>query len=140
MKIIILISVVLISLPLFSCTNTNPQYLAQPESIQVTGTYTHVSSGIMFPQTVGNFHRNDVIRFDTQGLDVGASYADPTRPIAIDVYVYPAPSLVNIGSSPEVVESARSLLFQREFANQKQVILEYHDGAKLIEEADFSLS
>jgi len=118
-----------------------PRYLPQSEVIEATGAYTHADSGMTFPQMVADFRRSRVLRYDTQGLDVSAGYDlyDPPRLVAVTVYVYPAPSLVSIGSPPEVVALARARLAKGEFEARKREVLQAHPGARLVEETEVSL-
>lgn len=133
--------IVLMSLPLLACPTMRPTYLAQPEVIKAEGLYIHTASGMAFPSKVGNFQRGAVRRYDAEGLDVSAGYdlITPSGAVAATVYVYPAPSLVSIGSPPEVVASARARLSQNEFETRKQEILHVHPGARLIQEREVSM-
>lgn len=78
----------------------HPHYLAQPERLAVRGAYVHTASGITMPESIAGFQRDAVFRYDEDGLDVSAGYnlVTPSQHIAATVYVYPAPSLVSIGS------------------------------------------
>jgi hypothetical protein len=96
----------------------------------------------MFPLAVEGFRRGVVQRYDQEGLDLSAGYDlyDPSHKIAATVYVYPAPLLVSIGSSPEVVAIAHARLAKNEFEARKREILQSHPGSRLIEESDVSIS
>ena len=111
-------------------------YLAQPEPLVVRGTYSHPASKIIMPESVAGFQRDRILRYDADGLDVSAGYnlVTTSHRIAATVYVYPAPSLVSIGSPPEVVASARAHLTEGEFERRKQEIQHAHPGAALIEQ------
>ncbi|MGI8785855.1 MAG: hypothetical protein ACR2L2_19645 [Acidobacteriota bacterium] len=108
------------------------------ERLAAQGTYVHPASRIRFPKNIGGFQRERVIRYDAKGLDVSAAYncLNALHPMAATVYVYPAPSLVSIGSSPEVVASARARLTENEFEHRKQEILHAHPGGRLVEQRD----
>jgi hypothetical protein len=95
-----------------------------------------------FPLAVEGFRRSIVQRYDQEGLDVSAGYDlyDPSHKVAATVYVYPAPSLVSVGSPPEVVETAHTRLAKNEFEARKQEILQSHPGSRLIEESDVLIS
>jgi hypothetical protein len=96
---------------------------------------------MIFPPTVGAFQRVALSRYDSQGLDVSAGYNLPAFAggIAATVYVYPAPSLVSIGSPPGVVASARATLCQSEFERGKREVLGAHAGGRLLGEKDVVL-
>jgi hypothetical protein len=120
------------------CTTMPTHYLPQPERVAVRGTYVHPASKITMPEAVAGFQRVSILRYDADGLDVSAGYnlASPTHPIAATVYVYPAPSLVSIGSPPDVVAGARAHLTEGEFERRKQEIHHAHPDAVLIGQRD----
>src|SRR2546421_3121334 len=97
---------------LCGCPSVSTHPLAQPEKSEPRGPYVHSASGIVMPETVGNFKRGTILRFDAEGLDVGVSYNLNTasRHIAATVYVYPAPHVASIGSTAEVIAGARARL------------------------------
>ena len=90
------------------------------------------------PESVAGFRRDIILHYDTDSLDVSAGYnfLGATQPISVTVYVYPAPSLVSIGSPPEVVAGARAHLTEREFERRKREIGYVHPGAVLIKQHD----
>ena len=135
LKVVVAISVVVL---LCGCATTRTHYLAQPERLAVRGVYVHPASKITLPESVAGFQRDAVLRYDAEGLDIGAAYNSPSalHPMAVTVYVYPAPSLVSIGSPADVVAGARAQLTQNEFENRKQEVLHAHPGARLIEQRD----
>lgn len=121
---------------LAGCPSANTQYLVKPESIDVSGPYSHGQSGMMFPVTVGEFIRGTITRFDAQGLNtsVGYNLYQIPKAAAATIYVYPSPSIVSIGSPENVVESGRSTLCQNEYEARKREIISAHPGAKLLNE------
>jgi len=123
---------------LCGCSTVHPRYLAQPEPLAVRGTYVHPPSGIVMPESVAGFRRDMVLRYDTDSFDVSAGYnfLSAIQPIVATVYIYPAPSLVSIGSPPEVVADARAHLTEREFERRKQEIEHVHPGCVFIEQRD----
>lgn len=125
-----------VALLLCGCPATHTRQLAQPERVAVRGAYVHPASNITLPESIGEFQRGEVVRYDAEGLDVSAAYncLNALHPMAATVYVYPSPSLTSIGSPPEVVEGARAQLTENEFEGRKLEILRAHPGAKLIEE------
>jgi hypothetical protein len=127
---------VVASLALSACKSQQPTYLAQPLAVNAQGSYTHTASGMTFPPTVGYFERVNITQYDAAGEDVGVGYnlVSQIVDIAATVYVYPAPSLVSIGSPPDVVASARATLCNNEFARRKKELVDAHSGARLIQE------
>lgn len=89
-----------------------------------------------FPDAVGDFQRSQIFRYDAKGLDVSAGYnlASTAGFMVATVYIYPAPSLVSIGSPPDVVASARETLCRNEFEHRKREVFNAHPGARLIRE------
>jgi len=100
--------------------------------------YVHPASKITMPERVAGFQRDTILRYDVDGLDVSAGYnlVSASNQVAATVYVYPAPSLVSIGSPPDVVAGARSHLSEGEFERRKQEIQHVHSGALLIDQHD----
>jgi hypothetical protein len=123
---------------LCGCPTMHTHYLGQPERLAVQGAYVHPASKITMPESVAGFQRDTILRYDADGLDVSAGYnlRGASHHIAATVYVYPAPSLVSIGSPPEVVAGARAHLTEGEFERRKQEIQHAHPGAMLIEQRD----
>jgi len=124
------------SLALSACKSAQPIYLAQPMAVNAQGSYHHLASGMTFPPAVGDFERVKITQYDAAGEDVGVGYnlVSPIAGIAATVYVYPAPSLLSIGSPPDVVASARGTLCNNEFARRKKELVDAHSGARLIQE------
>lgn len=135
LKVIVRVAVALF---LCGCPTMHTHYLAQPERLATRGSYVHPASKIAMPESVGGFQRGTILRYDADGLDVSAGYnlVSTSYQIAATVYVYPAPSLVSIGSPPEVVAGARAHLTEGEFVRRKQEIQHAHPGATLIEQRD----
>ena len=135
------VAIVIASLLLTGCPPTNPSSPSLPDNHQVAASYIHKPSGMAFPQSVNDFQRVNITRYDKEGLDVPVGYDlfDPLRAIAATVYVYPAPRVVSIASPPDVVAKAKDIAAKGEFERRKQEILQAHSGAKLIQEKDISL-
>ena len=129
-----------LSILLIGCP-TRPRPVDQPQVTSADGAYVHEKSGMTFPIAVGDFQRVMVQRYDQDGLDVSAGYNlfDSRRQIAATVYVYPAPSLVSIGSPSQTVTSARSFLAKNEFEARKREITQPRPGARLIEDTEISI-
>jgi hypothetical protein len=118
-----------------------PQNPPPPPAMNAAGFIMHDPSGMRFPDRVDDFRRGRMIRYDKEGRDVSAGYdsVNPAMPIVATVYVYPAPPLTSIGSSAEVIASARERLCQDEFRRRKAELVAYHADARLIAEQDISL-
>jgi len=138
MKLLEIVVSATVALFLCGCPTTHVRPLATPEKILTQGDYIHPASRIVLPESIGGFPRCTVQRYDVDGLDVSAgyNYTSILHPMVATVYIYPAPGLVSIGSSPETVANARALLTDSEFAKRKQEILSVHPDAKLIDECD----
>jgi hypothetical protein len=107
-------------------SSAQPRYLAQPESI-ADSRYAH-PSGMVFPATVGDFHRVSLLRYDADGLDISAGYdlIARTGGVAATVYVSPG-AAAGVGSC------------RGEFDAMKQAIVTAHASVKLLEERSVSL-
>jgi hypothetical protein len=114
------------------------QYLPQPAQVTAGGAYLHPLSQITFPESVGHFRRAAILRYDADGLDVSVGYnlVTPSAHIAATVYVYPAPSLVSIGSPQNVIAGAQAHLAEGEFENRKREVEHAHLNAVVIEQRD----
>ena len=134
--------VVLLAVPFWACATALAQAPGEPETVAAEGPYVHSATGMTFPLEVAGFNRDRILRYDKKGLDVSAGYnsSDLIRPVAATVYIFPAPSLISIGSSRETVEPARALLTQRGFDLVKAAIVDAHPDAKLVEEGEASLT
>ena len=129
-----------LSLILIGCP-VRPRPLDRPQAISAEGAFVHEKSGITFPMTAGDFQRVAVQQFDQEGLNISAGYNlfDEKRQVVVTVYVYPAPSLVSVGSSPQTVDSARSILAKQEFEGRKRELMQPRPGARLIEDTEISI-
>jgi hypothetical protein len=92
-----------------------------PAPIEVSGTYRHPASGLEFPESVGDYHRAQMTRFDREGLDVGIGYnhEEPDALVAFTVYV----------RRPIVLDDGRVATLDRQFDVERDVIHEHHPGA-----------
>ncbi len=134
MKHILLLLIPFLAATAFGCLSNEPE--GQPGVVEVEGTYVHKGSKIEFPTSVGLYERTGVNQYDTAGKDVSAGYNlySPLAPIAITVYVYPAPGVLSIGSPPNVVAAAKDLVLRDHFEAVKQEITKVHPIAQLISE------
>lgn len=106
------------------------------------GQVGHAESGILFPEKIEYFSRGEIRTYDDEGLDVGVGYnmVNPANPITITVYVYPAPTFVNLGADERVAEHARGKMANQHFEGVKAEIRETYPGASLRSESEVSLS
>ena len=110
-------------------------------SIHVRGNYRHQGFGMIFPESIGALKRVQITEFSPDGKDVGVGYnlISLISPIAITVYVYPAPSLMPASSPPDVAEMDRARLFQNHLNELKREILAASPSAKITADDDFSI-
>lgn len=122
------------------CPSASRENLAGPDTLEISGPFSHIPSGMKFPQAVENFKRSIIKRYDVEGTDVSVGYDlyQESKVIAATVYVYPSPSIVSIGSSSHIVKTAQETLCLKEFDVRKWEISRAHPGAKLIQEKDVS--
>lgn len=139
MKILKSLILVILAVTLFSCRSIHAN---NPASLHVSSEYTHVGSETVFPENIGKFQRVQITRFTPDGRDVGIGYNlnNLASPVVATVYIYPAPDLVTIGSSPDVIGTARNLLFQGHLNAVKEEITGAHPDAKLITEDDITVT
>jgi hypothetical protein len=79
-----------------------------PVEVAVEGTWRHEPSGMDFPERIGAFVREKVVRYDEEGRDVGVGYVATigANGIAATVYVHPSRG----GARAEARETAASIL------------------------------
>ena len=82
-----------------------------------------------FPERVGAFTRFEVKR-DAAKREVIAGYRNGDH--VITVYVYPGDRVASLGSSAEVVETARQILLDQQFAGARRAIETVQPSARLL--------
>lgn len=114
----------------------------KPTKIIVQGIYAHKETGMEFPESIENFKRESVVKYDSKEEDISAgyNYISQYDPIAVTVYVYPAPPVVSIGSPPEIVAAARANVFDAHYREIVNALLSCHTDAALISDDNFLLS
>jgi len=107
-----------------------------------SGPYIQMASGMIYPDTVDQFHRVNIIRYKPDGSDESAGYNDatPLREINMTVYVFPSPTISSIGSPRTVVEDTRRQLCQSQYEKVQQEVRGAHPDAVLAEKRDASLT
>jgi len=116
-------------------------YYDDPKDIDVTGPYTQEATGMVFPESVGSFKRDDVISYNSERTDESATYIqqkDGKESVAITIYVYPVP--LDIGSAlaqslPQAdLPGALYMLTEQLFADEEQAITQVHPGSEILDE------
>lgn len=128
-------------LPLGGCPPVNSPSSAGPFLIHVGDDLVHQASGMDFPSRVGEFQRASGHVYNANGRDISVGYnmLGVNGTIVATVYVYPAPSLISIGSPDNVIADARAKLTQMEFARRKREIVLSHRDATLLDESPYDL-
>ena len=120
-------------------------YYDDPIEVDVSGPYTQAATGMIFPESVKDFRRDDVISYNSERTDESATYIqekDGKEQIAITVYVYPVPAdlgtaLVQALPKDDLV-GAWYMLGQQLFDEEEQGIVELHRGAELLDGGETS--
>ena len=119
----------------------NAAYYPDPKDVDVMGPYTQDATGMVFPEAVGDFKREDVISYNSERTDESATYIQEKNGkenVAITVYVYPVP--LDIGSAlvqqlPQAdVAGALYMLTEQLFADEEMGVLEVHRNAEVLDE------
>lgn len=78
---------------LHGCAASPPAPTGRPGPVSTGGVYVHEGSGLAFPATAAGFGRGFIRSFDAEGLDAGVGHSTVVAgtPLAVTVYVYPAP-------------------------------------------------
>jgi len=115
--------------------STGPAELAEPGPVSLRGPYEH-PSGLEFPERVAGIERGRLTRYDRESLDVSAGYTcrDDHHPLAATIYVYPGPTVEQIGSPKEAVAAAMA-----HFQAVKEEVLKKHDGVRVVSEEQFPM-
>lgn len=137
-----LILALAVPLAVGGCPGGRPTAATGPSFTQEGTDLRHITSGMLFPSTVGLFQRVAPQIYDPTGRDVSVGYnlANGDNLIAATVYVYPAPSLISFGSPDSVVADARARLAHGEFERRKKEVTRAHPGAILLQEGPVTLS
>jgi len=112
------------------------------EVMHPSGPYTQAATGMIYPDTVDQFQRVNIIRYNPDGSDESAGYNDttPMREINMTVYVFPSPSILSIGSPQSVIEDTRRQLCRSQYEKVQQEVKGAHPDAVLVEKKDTSLT
>jgi hypothetical protein len=109
--------------------------------LRPTGPYTQTASGMIFPESVGDFTRVNVIRYRPDGTDESGGYnrLETAHEINATVDVFPSPPITSFASPANVIDQARSRLCENLFASVQAEITTAHPDAELVETAEVSL-
>ncbi len=109
--------------------------------LRPTGVYLQAPSGMAYPESVGEFHRISIIRYEPDGSDLSAGYnrAEPQKEIVVTVYVFPSPAVRSFGSPHSVIEDARNHVCADQFKTIQKEIMGAHPEAVLLREGATSL-
>lgn len=108
-----------------------PRSLAQPVPVTADGAFTQRASGMVFPVSVGAFHRVGLMRYDAAGLDMSASYLLITHSGGVAATVYVSPLAAAGG------DAARAC--RDEFMARRQAVLTTHADAVIVSDKAVSL-
>lgn len=131
---------IMICLLLTGCPN--PRIAIQPTPLSVEGTYTHKKTGMKFPESIENFVRTEVLTYELfeEDISVGYNYNSQYDPVAVTVYIYPAPPVISINSQSEISVTARATVFDAHYREIVNTLLNYQKDATLISDEQFCLS
>ena len=92
------------------CPTMGPGYSRVPVPVMVDGIYTNRATGLVFPEFIGDLKRSGITQYDANCHDVSVTYdsISPASPLRVTIYMYPAARTLRVGSTPDIVESARS--------------------------------
>jgi hypothetical protein len=122
------------------------EYYNDPREVDVTGPYTQAATGMVFPESVGDFQRDEIISYNSERTDESATYIQDKdgATTVISVYVYPVPA--DIGSAlaqslpKEDLIGAWYMLGEQLFNEEEQGIVELHPGAELVDGGETSFA
>jgi hypothetical protein len=112
------LSAIALSVLLAECPARTPPGVT---AIEASGSWRHPASGLVFPDSVGNFRRVSINRYDEAGTDVGVGYNHEVggELVAFTVYVRP----------PVTLRTGEPASLEQQFRMEKQVVRSRHPGA-----------
>ncbi len=138
-------AVLLLGFALAGAPVSQAAYYEDPRDIDVTGPYTQPGTGMVFPESLRDFKRIDVISYNSERTDESATYLlerDGEPQIAITVYVYPVPADIGSALAQALPQSdllgTWYMIGQQLFDDEEQSIVEVHRGAQLVDGGDTS--
>jgi len=118
------------------------EYYDRPRELDVTGPYTQEGSGMVFPERVGGFERMGVVSYNSERTDESVNYLLESggKQVVMTVYVYPVPASLGAALaqalSREEIARNMAVLGEQFFAEEEQIVLEYHQGAEVLDERE----
>ena len=105
------------------------------------GPYTQQPSGMVFPVSVGDFQRVEIIRYSKDGTDEsgGYNYVKPMNEIVATVYVFPSLRVISFGSPANVIAQARDTECRKQFKGVEQEVTTAHPDATLLGDGPVTL-
>ncbi len=97
-----------------------------PEQIISHSTYTQAATGVSLPIHFEHFNRVFIKKYDAQATHIIVGYNHKKKPIALTLYIYPAPQVTSFGSPQAVIDEAKENLFYTEFEKNLDAIKKYH--------------
>lgn len=114
------------------CVTTDPAH-SSSASQPSTETFVHSHTKFSFPETIGEFKRVRIQKYDKKGKAVSVGYSNPS-PVAMTVYVYPGPKDFAITPVPKSMSASENVL-QQHFRTCKQEVVTGNQNVKLLGEA-----
>lgn len=90
--------------------------------------YIHKPSGFAFPISLEGYTFASQNRYNKEGTNVsfGWNMQDGAKQMAATIYIFPAPSLISIGSPQEVIDEAKAKLFDQLWQQSAESIQKAH--------------
>lgn len=106
------------------------------------GLFKEPITGMIYPESVGDFHRVNVVKYAPDGSDesVGYNLETPNSEIAMTVYFFRSPPLTSLGSPQSVIDEARAHLCAQQFGGIESEVTTAHTDARLLGEDTASLA
>lgn len=103
---------------------------AQPQDVTAPGTVPHRTARTGFPETIGDFRRLAVVRYDADGNDISANYqlVRDDGEVRATIYIYPATP----GLPPPVAPDVRERICREHFDGIEAAIRQaYGQGVRI---------
>jgi hypothetical protein len=104
------------------------------------GSYTQIPTGMVFPESVGQFRRFNIIRYHPDGSDESAGYNEmtPMHEINMTVYIFPSPPILSFGSPRSVIDDTRIKFCQGQYETVQREVMGAHPDASPVEKREIS--
>src|SRR5450432_859244 len=124
----------------FACGLAGADSSAQTQ-LNVRGPFLARAAGVTFPQRIGEFDRVAVISYTGDGKNLSAGYnlPNPSNPILVTFYIYPARRALSFRSPRNVDEAAHEKLEEMEMESVVREITNAHPSAKLLQQDTIDL-